>query len=101
MRKAEEALRASERSSGPVYMNAAVSHNSGYAAPSANKSRIAAIILALFLGGLGTHKFYLGRTGWGVLYLLFCWTFIPSVIAFIEAIVYLFTSDASFNRKYG
>ena len=101
MRKAEEALRASERSSGPVYMNAAVSHNSGYAAPSANKSRIAAIILALFLGGLGAHKFYLGRTGWGVLYLLFCWTFIPSAIAFIEAIVYLFTSDASFNRKYG
>lgn len=70
-------------------------------AGTANKSRIAAALLALFLGGLGIHKFYLGRPVWGILYILFCWTFIPSIIAFIEAIVYLCTSDAQFAAKYG
>jgi len=44
------------------------------------KSRIAAAILAFFL---------------------FCWTFIPSIVAFIEFIIYLCTSDEDFARKYG
>jgi len=34
--------------------------------------RATAIGLALILGGVGIHKFYLGRVGQGVLYLLFC-----------------------------
>ena len=67
----------------------------------AQKSRMAADRLAFFLGGIGAHKFYLGRVGWGILYLLFCWTFIPAVIAFIEFIVYLCMSDDSFAAKYG
>lgn len=65
------------------------------------KSRVAAILLAFFLGGLGVHKFYLGRVGQGILYLLFCWTFIPAVIAFIEFIIYLTMSDEAFAHKYG
>jgi TM2 domain-containing membrane protein YozV len=65
------------------------------------KNRIAAAIFAFLLGGLGIHKFYLGRIGQGVLYLIFCWTFIPAIIAFIEGIVYLTMSDESFSRKYG
>lgn len=44
-------------------------------------------ILAFFLGGIGIHKFYAGRIGSGVLYLIFFWTFIPSIIAFIEFII--------------
>ena len=44
-------------------------------------------ILAFFVGGLGFHKFYAGRAGAGLLYLLFCWTFIPAFVAFIEFIV--------------
>jgi TM2 domain-containing membrane protein YozV len=66
-----------------------------------NKSRIVAAILAFFLGGLGIHKFYLGQIGWGIIYLIFCWTFIPSIVAFIEFIIYLCTSDEDFARKYG
>jgi TM2 domain-containing membrane protein YozV len=49
------------------------------------KSPTTAVLLALFLGGLGIHKFYLGNTGMGILYLVFCWTYIPSIVAFIEA----------------
>jgi TM2 domain-containing membrane protein YozV len=65
-----------------------------------DKSKIAAGLLALFLGGLGIHKFYLGRGGWGVLYLLFCWTFIPAIVAFFEAIILLTMSDDRFDEKY-
>lgn len=64
------------------------------------KSRIVAAILAFFLGGFGIHKFYLGRVGQGILYLLFCWTSIPSIIAFIEFIIYLCGSEEAFDQKY-
>ena len=63
------------------------------------KSRIAAALFALFLGGLGGHKFYLGQVGMGIVYLVFCWTFIPSIIAFIEFILLLTMSDEVFNQK--
>ncbi|ENV56471.1 NINE protein [Acinetobacter soli] len=66
-----------------------------------NKSKIAAGVLALFLGGFGVHKFYLGKVGQGILYLLFFWTFIPAIIAFFEAIIYFCTSDENFAKKYG
>ena len=46
-------------------------------------------VLAFFLGGLGIHKFYAGRTVKGILYLIFCWTGIPAVIALIEFIIAL------------
>ena len=65
------------------------------------KSRIAAALFAIFLGGIGIHKFYLGKVGQGILYLLFCWTFIPAIICLIEGIVYLTMSDQSFVQKYG
>jgi TM2 domain-containing membrane protein YozV len=52
---------------------------------SVKKSPTTAVLLALFLGGLGSHKFYLGKTVAGILYLLFCWTTIPAWIALFEA----------------
>ena len=65
-----------------------------------DKSRITAALLALFLGGFGIHKFYLGQTFQGVLYLFFFWTAIPAIIALIEGIIYLCQSDESFANKY-
>jgi TM2 domain-containing membrane protein YozV/ribosomal protein L40E len=65
------------------------------------KNKIAAALFALFLGGIGVHKFYLGQVGQGILYLLFCWTFIPALIALIEAILLLTMNDDTFNQKYG
>lgn len=53
-------------------------------------------ILAFFLGGIGIHKFYAGKTGTGIAFLLFCWTGIPAIIAFIDFIVGL-TKKADAN----
>ncbi|MFD1801617.1 TM2 domain-containing protein [Mixta tenebrionis] len=84
-------------------------HNSAKACPGCGatqsaagqgKSRISAALFALFLGTIGAHKFYLGKPGQGILYLLFCWTFIPSLVAFVEFIIYLCTTDEDFARKY-
>lgn len=105
LRRAEEALRASERGQGAVYMNAAATAAVAAAAQPQYqrppKDRTVAIVLALLLGGLGVHKFYLGQPGLGILYLIFCWTFIPALIALIEAIVYICTDEQSFHHKYG
>jgi len=65
-----------------------------------HKDRIVAALLALFLGGLGIHHFYLGNTVLGVIYLLFCWTFIPAIISFIEGIIFLCTSGPAFDAQY-
>lgn len=67
----------------------------------AKKNKIIAALLAIFFGGIGLHKFYLGRIVWGIVYVLFCWTAIPALIGLIEGIIYLFTSDEDFKRKYG
>ena len=64
------------------------------------KSKITAAVLAFFLGAFGGHKFYLGQIGLGFLYLIFCWTFIPGIVAFIEGIYFLTMSDEAFARKY-
>ena len=69
-----------------------------YGAP---KSRIAAGVLALLVGGIGVHKFYLGKIGLGIVYILFCWTFVPAIIAFVEGIIYLVQDDKTFSIKQG
>lgn len=48
------------------------------------KSKTTAILLALFLGGVGAHRYYMGDIAWGVIYTVFCWTFIPGLAAFVE-----------------
>ena len=34
------------------------------------KSRIVALLLCIFLGGIGVHRFYLGKIGTGIVWLL-------------------------------
>lgn len=62
------------------------------------KNPTTAVLLALFLGGVGAHKFYLGQTGLGIVYLLFSWTTIPGWIALIEAFS-LSGKTAQYNEK--
>jgi hypothetical protein len=64
------------------------------------KSRTTAIILALFVGGLGIHKLYLKEGRWWI-YLIFCWTFIPVIISLYDLIQYAMMSDEAFHAKYG
>jgi TM2 domain-containing membrane protein YozV len=59
-----------------------------------------AALLAILLGGLGIHKFYLGQNGKGILYLIFCWTYIPGILSFIEGIIMLCSNDENFQIKY-
>lgn len=59
------------------------------------------IILALIGGFIGLQEFYREKWGLGVLAVLFCWTCIPAVVAFIEAIVWLFRGEYEFLNKYG
>ena len=63
------------------------------------KSKGAAGALALLVGGLGVHRFYLGQW-WGIFYLLFCWTYIPALVAIIEGIVILVSDQETWDAKY-
>jgi TM2 domain-containing membrane protein YozV len=58
------------------------------------------LLLSFLGGGLGLHKFYLSRPWQGVLYILFIWTGIPQLIAFVEFVVYACTSEADLNERY-
>ncbi|NHN31917.1 TM2 domain-containing protein [Paenibacillus agricola] len=64
------------------------------------KSKVTAGILAILLGGIGAHKFYLGKPGMGILYLVFCWAIIPSIIGIIEGVLYLTKTEQEFQNKY-
>jgi TM2 domain-containing membrane protein YozV len=66
--------------------------NMGIAAGKKPVDKMAYGLLAIFLGGLGIHKFIAGKAI-GILYLLFCWTFIPAIIGLIEGIM-AFTQQA-------
>ncbi|MEH2268678.1 MAG: NINE protein [Nostoc sp.] len=66
----------------------------------AMRTKSTAIILCFFGGWLGIHKFYLGQNVAGILYLLFFWTCIPSLIAFVEFFVLVLMSDTEFNTNY-
>jgi TM2 domain-containing membrane protein YozV len=65
------------------------------------EKKIPAGILAILLGGLGVHKFYLGYTTAGIVHILLSICFgLGSVIGIIEGIIYLTKSDDQFVADY-
>ncbi len=48
------------------------------------KDELVGFLLALLLGTFGVHRFYLGENGWGIAYVVFSWTGIPTLLGFIE-----------------
>jgi len=48
------------------------------------KDEVVGVLFALLLGCFGIHKFYMGETGWGILYIVFSWTWIPAILGLIE-----------------
>ena len=65
-----------------------------------NYNKTTAAILAFLIGGLGAHKFYHGSFGWGILYIVFCPTFIPAIVSLIEAIMYLAMPQGEYDSRY-
>ena len=88
--------------------------STGGSATPGSKSKIAAGLLAIFLGGFGIHKFYLGYRKPAVIMLVggligFFGSFLllpllliiaTSIVGFIEGIIYLTKSDAEFEQIY-
>lgn len=67
------------------------------------KSRKLAAVLAL-LGSFslpGIHRFYLGQSRWGIVYVLLAWqTPISRVASVVEAVWYLFMDDVQFDWAF-
>ena len=62
-------------------------HETMMSTPKNRVNKIVYILLAVLLGGIGAHKFYCGKIGIGILYLVFCWTGIPEIAGLIEGIL--------------
>lgn len=61
-----------------------------------------AIILAIFLGWLGAHRFFLNQYGKGILYIILSMNFAPVtiLISLIDAARFAFSTDEEFLNKY-
>ncbi|MGN0214548.1 MAG: NINE protein [Muribaculaceae bacterium] len=70
------------------------------------RSRGVAALLAIFLGALGIHYFYLGKNTAGILFLLIAIltcgiaTAVTSVISIIQGIIMLTLTEEQFEQKY-
>ncbi len=66
------------------------------------KSKMVAAMLALFLGGIGAHKFYLNKPVQGFVWLVL--TIVTSgfwlIVPLLEGLDYLFRSDRRFHELY-
>lgn len=63
-------LKENAPSTNPAGSESSESHKKTSTAPCEIKSKKTALILCLFLGFLGAHRFYVGKYGTGILYLL-------------------------------
>jgi TM2 domain-containing membrane protein YozV len=93
-------FRAEAGRAGEVYVTAGAS---------GARSKWIAGLLAIVLGGLGVHKFYLGFRAAGIIMLatwLIGWLLlgvtsaIISLIAFVEGVIYLVKDEDAFDRDY-
>jgi TM2 domain-containing membrane protein YozV len=58
------------------------------------------LLLTLFLGGIGVHKYYLGKYFQGIGYTVFCWTGIPFLISLIEFVLFALKSSDELQKRY-
>lgn len=68
--------------------------------PVGDRNKSTAGILALLAGGLGAHKFYHGSWGWGLIYLVSIFTFVPAILAFFEGLHYLMMDTSTYEQRY-
>ena len=94
----------------PSYSSEQQYRQPSYSVPVATKDHVAAALLAIFLGALGVHKFYLGYNEAGFIMLAVTvvgslLTFgiacaVMTVVALIEGVIYLVKSQTEFDRVY-
>lgn len=69
-----------------------------------SRSRTTAALLALFGGVFGMHFFYLGRTGLGIMSVIFTFSGglapVAAIIGFINFLILLGMSDGEFDKRY-
>ena len=74
------------------------------AVPANDRNKYVAAVMAFVIGTLGIHRFYLGRTGSGIVMLVLSITVIGLVIsapwALVDMIRYLMMSDEEFAARY-
>jgi TM2 domain-containing membrane protein YozV len=63
------------------------------------KSKTISSLLAFFLGIFGIQFFYLDLWAWGILSIVFCWTYIPFLVGIVLGIQWHLMSDREFYRK--
>lgn len=69
----------------------------------AEVSRIAAAVIGIFCGSVGIHRFYMGHTNSGIVYLVVGVVTagtVTSVVGLIDGIIYLLATDEEFQQKY-
>ena len=80
-----------------------------YSAPSAGtyapgtpgaKDKMVAGILAILLGSLGVHHFYLGNTTMGIIYIVLACVGVSPILGLVDGIIYLTKPDDQFQRNY-
>lgn len=64
------------------------------------RNKTTATILSFFFGTIGSQKYYLGEKKNGLYSILFCWTFIPTLIGLIDFIKLITMNEARFNELY-
>lgn len=62
------------------------------------KRKGTAVALTLLFGGVGAHRFYLEEYGWGALYALTCFTFVPALVALVE-VFFISERVEVFNKR--
>jgi predicted Zn finger-like uncharacterized protein len=85
-----------------IHRKAEICPNCGVrvAAPANALNKVALLLITFFLGGLGAHKFYQKKYWLGALYLVFFWTYIPALVAFVEFIIYACKSETELQQRY-
>lgn len=58
------------------------------------------LLLAVCLGGLGTHRYYLRRYGSGLLFSLLFWTPLPWLLGWRDALGYARLGEAALRQRY-
>lgn len=78
--------------------SASASVSAGFGDMISPKSWLVTLLLCLFLGVLGGHRFYTGKIGTAIIMILLCWTGISAIWALIDLILIILSK---FKDKQG